>query len=62
MKYPVTIYQDEEGWYVVECPNSRRLRQQSPNIPITKCRDVKTTMIYTHIINCGGLAVRSRLD
>ena len=20
MKYPVTIYQDEEGWYVVECP------------------------------------------
>jgi len=20
MKFPVTIYQDEEGWYVVECP------------------------------------------
>ena len=20
MKLPVTIYQDEEGWYVVECP------------------------------------------
>ena len=20
MKYPVTLYQDEEGWYVVECP------------------------------------------
>ena len=20
MKYPVTIYQDEEDWYVVECP------------------------------------------
>lgn len=20
MKCPVTIYQDEEGWYVVECP------------------------------------------
>ena len=20
MKYPVTIYQDEEGWFVVECP------------------------------------------
>ncbi len=19
-KFPVTIYQDEEGWYVVECP------------------------------------------
>lgn len=21
MKFPVTIYQDEEGWYVVECPS-----------------------------------------
>jgi predicted RNase H-like HicB family nuclease len=20
MKFPVTIYQDEEGWYSVECP------------------------------------------
>jgi predicted RNase H-like HicB family nuclease len=20
MKFPVTIYQDEEGWYVVDCP------------------------------------------
>ena len=20
MKFPVTIYQDEEGWYVIECP------------------------------------------
>jgi len=20
VKYPVTIYQDEEDWYVVECP------------------------------------------
>jgi predicted RNase H-like HicB family nuclease len=20
MKLPVTIYQDDEGWYVVECP------------------------------------------
>jgi len=20
MKFPVTIYRDEEGWYVVECP------------------------------------------
>ncbi len=20
MRFPVTIYQDEEGWYVVECP------------------------------------------
>ena len=20
MKFPVTMYQDEEGWYVVECP------------------------------------------
>ena len=20
MKFPITIYQDEEGWYVVECP------------------------------------------
>ena len=20
MKFPVTLYQDEEGWYVVECP------------------------------------------
>jgi predicted RNase H-like HicB family nuclease len=20
MKYPVTLYQDEDGWYVVECP------------------------------------------
>lgn len=20
MKYPVTIYQDEDGWYVVDCP------------------------------------------
>ena len=20
MKYPITIYKDEEGWYVVECP------------------------------------------
>ncbi len=20
MKFPVTVYQDEEGWYVVECP------------------------------------------
>jgi predicted RNase H-like HicB family nuclease len=20
MKLPVTLYQDEEGWYVVECP------------------------------------------
>ena len=20
MKYPVTVYQDEDGWYVVECP------------------------------------------
>jgi predicted RNase H-like HicB family nuclease len=20
IKFPVTIYQDEEGWYVVECP------------------------------------------
>lgn len=20
MKYPITIYQDEDGWYVVECP------------------------------------------
>ena len=20
MKFPVTIYQDEDGWYVVECP------------------------------------------
>jgi len=19
-KFPVTIYQDEEGWYVIECP------------------------------------------
>lgn len=19
-KFPVTVYQDEEGWYVVECP------------------------------------------
>jgi len=19
-KFPITIYQDEEGWYVVECP------------------------------------------
>ena len=21
MKFPVTLYQDEEGWYIVECPN-----------------------------------------
>jgi predicted RNase H-like HicB family nuclease len=20
MKFPVTLYQDEEGWYIVECP------------------------------------------
>ena len=20
MKFPVTLYKDEEGWYVVECP------------------------------------------
>ena len=20
MKFPITMYQDEEGWYVVECP------------------------------------------
>ncbi|MGI0482036.1 type II toxin-antitoxin system HicB family antitoxin [Geminocystis sp. CENA526] len=20
MKYPITMYQDEDGWYVVECP------------------------------------------
>jgi predicted RNase H-like HicB family nuclease len=20
MKYPITMFQDEEGWYVVECP------------------------------------------
>jgi predicted RNase H-like HicB family nuclease len=20
MKFPVTLYQDEDGWYVVECP------------------------------------------
>jgi predicted RNase H-like HicB family nuclease len=20
MKFPITIYQDEDGWYVVECP------------------------------------------
>jgi len=20
MRFPVTMYQDEEGWYVVECP------------------------------------------
>ena len=20
MKFPVTVYQDEEGWYIVECP------------------------------------------
>ena len=20
MKYPVTLYQDEDGWYVIECP------------------------------------------
>jgi predicted RNase H-like HicB family nuclease len=20
MKLPVTLYQDEEGWYIVECP------------------------------------------
>jgi integrase len=25
-------------------------------------RDVKTTMIYTHVLNRGGLAVRSPLD
>jgi site-specific recombinase XerD len=25
-------------------------------------KDVKTTMIYTHILNRGGLAVRSPLD
>lgn len=24
--------------------------------------DVKTTMIYTHVLNRGGLAVRSPLD
>ncbi|CAG0965173.1 Tyrosine recombinase XerD [Anaerolineae bacterium] len=25
-------------------------------------KDVKTTMIYTHVLNRGGLAVRSQLD
>ena len=25
-------------------------------------KDVKTTMIYTHVLNRGGLAVRSPLD
>ena len=20
MKFPVTLYQDEDGWYIVECP------------------------------------------
>ena len=25
-------------------------------------KDVKTTMIYTHVLNCGGKAVRSPLD
>ncbi len=25
-------------------------------------KDVKTTMTYTHVLNCGGLAVRSPLD
>ncbi|MGH9382062.1 MAG: integron integrase, partial [Thermoanaerobaculia bacterium] len=25
-------------------------------------RDVSTTMIYTHVLNRGGLAVRSPLD
>lgn len=20
MKYPITMYRDEDGWYVVECP------------------------------------------
>ena len=25
-------------------------------------RDVKTTMIYTHVLNRGGLGVRSPLD
>jgi site-specific recombinase XerD len=25
-------------------------------------KDVKTTMIYTHVLNKGGLAVRSPLD
>jgi hypothetical protein len=25
-------------------------------------KDVKTTMIYTHVLNQGGLAVRSSLD
>jgi hypothetical protein len=26
------------------------------------CKDVKTTMIYTHVLNRGPLAVRSPLD
>ncbi|MGD9146233.1 MAG: tyrosine-type recombinase/integrase, partial [Anaerolineae bacterium] len=25
-------------------------------------KDVKTTMVYTHVLNQGGLAVRSPLD
>ena len=25
-------------------------------------KDVKTTMVYTHVLNRGGLAVRSPLD
>lgn len=25
-------------------------------------RDVSTTMIYTHVLNCGGRGVRSPLD
>lgn len=25
-------------------------------------KDVKTTMIYTHVLNCGGRGVKSPLD
>lgn len=31
MKFPVTIYQDEEGWYVVECSTIPGCMSQGEN-------------------------------